>query len=143
MAVGNMFGTNFIPSTHNTMQKYLLIFFMLLFIQSKAKSQGAPMVRIAKIQVDANKLTAYEKALKKQMQAAIKLEPGVRSYHAVAEKNNPTRITILEVYADTLSYQKHIQTKHFKEYKATVKDMVISLELIDVTTIAFARKENE
>lgn len=125
------------------MHKYLFTFFILLFIQSQAISQRAPMVRIAKIQVDAKQLRAYEKALKKQMQAAIRLEPGVRSYHAVAEKNNPTRITILEVYADTLAYQKHIQTKHFKEYKAAVKDMVVSLELIDVTTVAFARKENE
>ena len=37
-------------------------------------------------------------------------------------------------------YKSHIETPHFKKYKATVKDMVKSLELIDVTLIGSAKK---
>ena len=98
------------------------------------------MVRLAKIKVDPSQLDKYNTALKEQMTTAIRLEPGVLTYYAVAEKGDPSRITILEIYADTAAYQAHITTTHFKRYKDIVKDMVKSLELIDVYLIASAKK---
>lgn len=100
------------------------------------------MVRIAKIQVDPDQLEKYNAALKEQMTTAVKLEPGVLSYHAVADKKNPASITILEVYADTAAYEKHILTPHFKKYKETVQHMVKALELVDVDIIGTAVKPN-
>ncbi|MBS1532534.1 MAG: antibiotic biosynthesis monooxygenase [Bacteroidetes bacterium] len=99
------------------------------------------MVRLAKIQVDPAQLEQYSAALKEQMATAIKVEPGVLTYYAVADKADPSHITILEVYADTAAYQAHIQTPHFKKYKATVQNMVKKLELVDVNMIASAKKE--
>jgi quinol monooxygenase YgiN len=93
------------------------------------------MVRIAQIKVDPLFLEQYTAALKEQMGTAVRLEPGVLTYHAVARKDDPTRITILEVYADESAYQTHIASAHFKKYKETVKDMVKSLELIDLNII--------
>ena len=98
------------------------------------------MVRIAKIKVDPLQLEKYNIALKEQMTTAIRIEPGVLTYYAVADKNDPSHITILEIYADTAAYQAHITTPHFKKYKDAVKDMVKSLELVDVTLIAAAKK---
>ncbi|RFZ86012.1 hypothetical protein DYU05_01270 [Mucilaginibacter terrenus] len=98
------------------------------------------MVRVAKIEVDPLQLTAYNAALKEQMTTAVKLEPGVLTYYAVANKKHPSHITILEIYADTAAYQLHIQTPHFKKYKATVQNMVKNLELIDVDVIGIAKK---
>jgi quinol monooxygenase YgiN len=98
------------------------------------------MVRLAKIKVDPAQLKGYNKALLTQMKAAIALEPGVLTYYAVADKKDPSTITILEIYADTAAYNKHILTPHFKKYKDTVKDMVKSLELVDVNMIGFAKK---
>ncbi|MDR3694703.1 putative quinol monooxygenase [Mucilaginibacter sp.] len=102
--------------------------------------QKNQMVRLAKIQVDPAQLEQYNAALKEQMTAAIRLEPGVLTYYAVADKSDPSRITILEIYADTAAYKAHIETAHFKKYKETVAHMVKSLELIDVNLIAIARK---
>lgn len=102
--------------------------------------QQKHMVRLAKIQVDPAQLVSYNAALKEQMAAAVKLEPGVLTYYAVADKKDPSHITILEIYADTAAYQSHIQTQHFKKYKSVVQNMVQSLELVDVDLIAFARK---
>lgn len=98
------------------------------------------MVRIAKIQVDPVQLESYNAALKEQMTTAIKVEPGVLSYYAVAEKEHPSHVTILETYADTTAYLSHIQTPHFKKYKATVEHMVQSLELVNVDIIGIAKK---
>ena len=102
--------------------------------------QKNQMVRLAKIQVDPVQLEKYNAALKEQMTTAVSAEPGVLTYYAVADKNNPTHITILEIYADTAAYKAHIETPHFKKYKETVKNMVKSLELVDVDLIASAKK---
>lgn len=113
----------------------------ILFSNTKVMGQELKRIyRIAKIQVDPAKLDEYNAALKEQMTTAIRLEPGVLSYYAVADKKDPAHITIFEIYADSAAYQSHIQTPHFKMYKETVKDMVKSLELEDVGLIAFASK---
>jgi quinol monooxygenase YgiN len=98
------------------------------------------MVRLAKITVDPAQLEQYNKALKEQMTTAVSVEPGVLTYYAVADKSDPSHITILEIYADTAAYKSHIETTHFKKYKETVQHMVKSLELVDVDLIGYARK---
>jgi len=102
--------------------------------------QKNQMVRLAKIKVDPLRLDKYNSALKEQMTTAVRVEPGVLTYYAVADKSDPSHITILEIYADTAAYQSHITTIHFKKYKETVKDMVKSLELVEVNLIASAKK---
>jgi quinol monooxygenase YgiN len=110
-------------------------------ITLSAAAQDHHMVRLAKIEVDPAQLEQYNTALKEQMNAAIKNEQGVLTYYAVADKADPSHITILEIYADTAAYQAHIQTAHFKKYKATVQNMVKKLELVDVNLIAAAKKD--
>ena len=112
----------------------------LSFSKEAMPQQKTQMVRLAKIQVDPSQLEKYNAALKEQMTTAVSIEPGVLTYYAVADKNNPSHITILEIYADTAAYKAHIETPHFKKYKETVKNMVKSLELVDVDLIASAKK---
>jgi quinol monooxygenase YgiN len=100
------------------------------------------MYRIAKIKVEGSQLEKYKIALKEQMNAAIKLEPGVLSYTVVADKRDSTSITIFEVYANQEAYQSHILAPHFKKYKETVKDMVLSLELMDTDLVVIAKKRD-
>jgi len=111
------------------------------FLSLTATAQvNTKMHRIAKIKVDANQLERYQVALNEQMNAAIQLEPGVLSYTVVADKKDASSITIFEVYASLEAYQSHIATSHFKKYKETVKDMVLSLELIDTELVARVQK---
>ena len=118
----------------------LCLLFMIINKNSMAQTTKN-MVRLAKIKIDTLQIENYNKALKLQMTTAVKLEPGVLTYYAVADKKDPTIITILEIYADTAAYKLHIETPHFKKYKATVKNMVVSLELVDVDLIGAARKK--
>ncbi|MBU3743566.1 MAG: antibiotic biosynthesis monooxygenase [Sediminibacterium sp.] len=106
-------------------------------IQAQEKST---LYRIAKIKIDSNHVNEYYLALHEQMESAIQKEPGVLSYTALANKNNPAEITIIEVYASPEAYQAHIQTAHFLKYKQTVKDWVLALELIDQKLIASAKQ---
>ena len=119
----------------------IILFISMFSFSNKAMAQEKnQMVRLAKIKVDPLQLDKYNIALKEQMATAVQLEPGVLTYYAVADKKDPSSITILEIYADTAAYQAHITTTHFKKYKETVKDMVKSLELVDVTLIGSANK---
>lgn len=119
------------------------LFILAVSLSNHAMAQTKKqMVRLAKIKVDPQQLEHYNLALKEQMSTAMRLEPGVLTYYAVADKSDPSHITILEIYADTTAYQAHILTSHFKKYKDTVKDMVKSLELVDVDLIAAAKQPN-
>lgn len=122
----------------------IAIFILTLsFSLNTMAQEKIQMVRLAKITVDPLQLDQYNSALKEQMTTAVRVEPGVLTYYAVADKSDPSQITILEIYADTAAYKSHIETTHFKKYKETVKDMVKSLELIDVTLIGSATKANK
>ncbi|GAB2813384.1 putative quinol monooxygenase [Ferruginibacter profundus] len=130
------------PLTKNKLLVALALLFLLTIsfnkqVMAQSKTQ---MVRLAKIKVDPLQLDKYNLALREQMATAIRLEPGVLTYYAVAEKSNPSNITILEIYADTAAYKLHIETPHFKRYKETVKNMVKSLELTEVNMIGSAKK---
>jgi len=112
----------------------------LFSAQQANAQQDRRIIRLAKIQVDPAQLDSYNAALKEQMATAVSVEQGVLTYYAVAEKSNPSHITILEIYRDTVAYQSHIQTAHFKKYKAIVQNMVKALELVDVNLIGVAKK---
>lgn len=119
----------------------LLLAALLVCSQNVAAQDGKNYLRIARIVVDSTKLEAYKTALKEGMAAAVKLEPGVISLHAMFDKKKPTNITVFENYASMEAYNLHIQTPHFKKYKAAVAGMVRSLELVDVDTIAEETKK--
>ncbi|MEY2903246.1 MAG: hypothetical protein RLY89_2352 [Bacteroidota bacterium] len=121
----------------------LFIGLLTLYSFNSNAQDGNKMYRIAKIKIDPAQLAKYTLALKEQMNTAIKLEPGVLSYNVVADKKDATQITILEEYASLEAYQSHIVTPHFKKYKETVKDMVLSLELIDATLVARVQKKHD
>ena len=113
----------------------LLLFVFLTCSNASGQSEHKQIVRLAKLVIDSTQLTIYNTLLKEEIETSVKVEPGVLTLYAVAEKNKPTHITILEIYADEEAYKKHIQTPHFLKYKNRTMNMVESLELIEVTSI--------
>lgn len=113
----------------------------MLTHQSVSAQQAGKVVHIARLQINPAQLEKYQVALHEQIETAVRVEPGVLTLHAVADKNNPANITVFEIYADTAAYKAHLQTPHFKKYKIGTKDMVKSLELIDVTPIELKSKQ--
>jgi quinol monooxygenase YgiN len=116
---------------------------ILLLTSSVFAQEDKRVVRIAKIKIDSAQLENYKSEIKEQIEAAVRSEPGVLMLFAVHDKNNPTNVTVFEIYADTLAYQSHLQTPHFKKYKANTSRMVKSLELTDVTPIQLSAKKSK
>lgn len=98
----------------------------------KPVSAGNKLVRLSKITVDPAQTDAYNAFLKEEIEASMRLEPGVLTLYATAEKDAPNRVTILEIYADQTAYESHLKTPHFLKYKQGTLAMVKELELIDV-----------
>ncbi|MBK9617489.1 MAG: antibiotic biosynthesis monooxygenase [Uliginosibacterium sp.] len=93
------------------------------------------MERIANIVVEAQHLESYRAALTEEIEASVKLEPGVLALYAVSASEDPTRFTILEIYADQTAYEAHLKTPHFLKYKSITQGMIKSLELIDAVAL--------
>lgn len=98
----------------------------------KEKKSENNLVRLSKITVDPAQLDAYNSLLKEEIEASMRIEPGVLTLYATAEKDKPNKITILEIYADRAAYEKHLTTPHFKKYKQGTLSMVKDLQLVDV-----------
>ncbi len=93
------------------------------------------MIRIAEIEVDSNYVDEYIAILKEESEASMRWESGVICIYPMFQKEDPTQIRILEIYASKAAYESHLQTPHFKHYKETTFMMVKDLKLIDIETI--------
>ena len=104
------------------------------------KDSKEPYVRVAEIEIDPAQLGPYKAAVKEQIEAAVRLEPGVLALYSVTDKENPAHIFVFEMYADVDAYRSHLETAHFKKYKATTQNMVRFLKLRDTVPILLGAK---
>jgi quinol monooxygenase YgiN len=109
-------------------------------ISAGTTTMEQPLVRIAELEIDVAQVEAYKHALKEEVEASIRVEPGVLSLYAVSVKGQPNQIRIFETYKDEAAYESHLRTPHFKKYKAETQGMVKSLKLIETEPIVLGRK---
>jgi len=123
-------------------QLIILSFAMLAMAGGPVFGQGGkePYVRVAEIEIDPVQLEAYQAAVKEQIEAAIRLEPGVLALYSVADKDNLAHITVFEIYTDAGAYKTHLETVHFKKYKTATQNMVKSLKLRETVPILLGVK---
>src|SRR4051812_47854811 len=113
-----------LKSTLMGMRKLSVFVLMVFLCNTISAQQKKPMVRLAKIIVDSAQLEEYKVFAKEEIEKSLQYEPGVLTLYAVSEKQRPTHITILEIYADTSAYRNHIKTPHFLKYKNGTVNMV-------------------
>ena len=109
---------------------------VLLVACSGAIAQAKDMiVRISEIEIHPNRLAEYNAILKEEAEASVRLEPGVIAIFPMSQKEKPTELRILEIYASREAYEAHLKTPHFQKYKATTLEMVKSLKLVDMDAL--------
>lgn len=97
----------------------------------KQEMQSDGIVRLSKIEVYPEYLEEYMRYAVEVGETSLRTEPGVLTMYALADKENPCMITILETYASEEAYRKHIASEHFQKYKQGTLHMVKSLVLSD------------
>ena len=98
-------------------------------------TQPDMMVRISEIEIVPEHLEAYKAILEKESSESVGIEPGVIAIYPMYQKENPTQVRILEIYANQAAYRSHLQTPHFQHYKTSTLQMVKSLKLVDMDAI--------
>ena len=88
---------------------FMLLSGLLAFSAAKAQEPpkgpeapvaGQQLVRLSKITVDPARLAGYNAFLQEEIEASLRLEPGVLALYAVAAKEAPGQVTILEIYVE-------------------------------------------
>lgn len=117
------------------MKYFLITLIAFAFYPSVYGQKNSMMVRIAEIQIDSSHLEQYKAILKEEARASVALEKGVVSIFPMYQKENPTQVRILEIYATREAYESHLKTPHFQKYKTSTLHMVKSLKLIDMEAL--------
>ena len=102
----------------------------------------ASSIRIAHLQIKKDKLPAFLDSVKEEMEAALRVEPGVIAIYAAADKSDPTKMTFFEMYVDDAAYQTNRDTPHFQKYFHTTKDMISDRILLEAVPVELRDKHN-
>lgn len=114
--------------------KYLLALLLFTYNNVSAQSKNM-MIRLSEIEIDSNYLKEYTSILQEEARASVQLEAGVIAIYPLYQKENPTQIRILEIYANREAYEAHLKTPHFQKYKTSTLKMVKFLKLVDMDNI--------
>jgi quinol monooxygenase YgiN len=104
------------------------------------KQKAPHYIRIAELEIDPAQLENFHAAIKESVETAVRVEPGVLALYAFSEKDDPARIRVFEIYTDADAYRTHLETPHFKKFRAVTESMVKSRKLMDAVPVAMSAK---
>ncbi len=107
-----------------------------------AEEAQRPFVRLAELEIDPAQLESFKSAITEGIETAVRVEPGVLGLYAVSAKDNPSRVIVFEIYTDANAYATHLETPHFKKFRATTDKMVKSRKLLDTVPIMLGAKSD-
>jgi quinol monooxygenase YgiN len=129
--------------------KQIVIVAMVLTIAAIARPAPAQktsgqtpgrFVRIAELEIASAQLDAFKAAIREGIETAVRVEPGVLALYAIADKDNPARITVFEIYTDAEAYRTHLETPHFRRFRDTTDRMIRSRKLSDAVPLVLGAK---
>ncbi|KQV85581.1 hypothetical protein ASC87_07820 [Rhizobacter sp. Root1221] len=111
-----------------------------VLLGTKSSLPPNPVVRTADLEIDPARLDAYKAAVSEEIEASIRVEPGVGAIYAMALKDAPHQIRFIEIYADENAYLLHRETPHFKKYLEVTQPMITGRKLVEATVLIVATK---
>ena len=115
---------------------------MLCFTAEQAHAVEATSIRMAQLKIKQDQLAAFTASVKEEMEATLRVEPGVAAIYAAADKQNPADMIFFEMYADENAYQLHRDTPHFQKYFHTTKDMITDRVLTEAVPVELRDRHN-
>jgi quinol monooxygenase YgiN len=108
---------------------------------ASAQTAESPYVRLAELEIDPAQIERFNASIREEIEASIRAEPGVLTLYAVSVKDEPSKIRVFEMYVDAPAYAAHLQTPHFRKFKAETQDIVKSLKLFDAIPVALGARQ--
>ena len=75
------------------------------------------------VHVTPESVDAFKAASLKNAQNSVK-EPGIARFDVIQQRDDPESFVLVEVYRDEAAPAEHKKTAHYKEWRATVADMM-------------------
>ena len=124
------------------MNKALSLVLFFICVCGVAMSQNNPSryVRLAELEIDPAQIDAFAAAAREVGQASVQNEDGCLALYAVAERDNPAHVRVFEIYRDAAAYESHVQTPHFRKFRATTDAMVRTRKLVEANPVSLATK---
>src|SRR6476619_3396992 len=72
----------------------ILLLTLVMAGAALADARDGRIVRMVKLDIDPAQVDTYKSALKEQIEAAVRVEPGVLALYAVSETANPAHVMI-------------------------------------------------
>lgn len=104
-----------------------------------AQQVAVPYVRWAELEVDPGKAVEFM-GVARESAAATLLEPGVIALHFAAEKGNPGRLRVLEIYSSEDGYRAHLQSPHFRRFAQAAQTASAVRRVYDVNPVLLGSK---
>ena len=114
----------------------------LCLAEEQAHAAEPTSIRMAHLQIKENQLSDFNASVKEEMEAALRVEPGVFAIYAAADTSNPANMVFFEMYKDENAYQLHRDTPHFQKYFNTTKDMISDRILLEAVPVELRDKHN-
>ncbi len=87
-----------------------------VLLATACTAHAAPMFNIFELGIQPGQSAAYDEAGRNNITASVQHEPGTLAMYSVRQTNNPSMAYMLEIYADTATYQEHIQSPQYREF---------------------------
>ncbi|MBB6367460.1 quinol monooxygenase YgiN [Xanthomonas sacchari] len=105
-----------------------------------AIERHAPIMRIIEFVLAADDVHSILEAGRENIAASVRDEPGVLSMHCAVDKDDPTKLYVVEVYRDQAAYQAHVESAHFKIFLAATQGKVISRRVTETQPAVLGAK---
>ena len=120
----------------------VLAILALCLAEEQVHAAEPTSIRMAHLQIRQDQLSAFTSSVKEEMEAALRVEPGVFAIYAAADTNNPANMVFFEMYKDENAYQLHRDTPHFQKYFHTTKDMISDRVLLELVPVELRDRYN-
>ncbi|TDN79347.1 L-ascorbate metabolism protein UlaG (beta-lactamase superfamily) [Salegentibacter sp. 24] len=116
------------------------IFLLLILSISGYSQESSLFMRIVELTVEESQLSEFREALIEDIETAVNTEEGALEIYAVYEREDSTKVFVIETFASKEAHTSHQKTAHFLKYKNATKGMVKTVERTEVVPITLTSK---
>lgn len=77
---------------------------------------------------------------KKNIETSVRDEPGVLAMFCSTDKDDPSKLYVVEVYRDQAAYQDHADSPHFRAFLTAIQGKVISRSVKEMNPMVLGAK---
>ncbi|MDO5632392.1 MAG: putative quinol monooxygenase [Paracoccus sp. (in: a-proteobacteria)] len=105
-----------------------------------AEAPMSPILRIFEFTVAPEDVATFMAAGEDNIRNSVRDEPGVLSMYVASDKDDPTRLYVIETYRDQAAYESHRETPHFQAFIAAMDGKFLSRRVIETNPTILGAK---